>query len=62
MGCTSDSNGKGGVRLHGPEKPRAHADKPRGTQPGRTIRADGSGKGTSLPNMKAEEECLIHLK
>lgn len=57
----SDNNGKGGVQLHGPRKPRAQGDKPQGKQPGRMVRAD-EWEGNSLPNMKAEEECSIHLK
>ena len=43
-GVHRDNNGKGGVQLRGPKKPRAHGGKPRGKQPGRTIRAGGVGR------------------
>lgn len=56
MECTSDNNGKGGVQLRGPRKPRAR-EAPREA----TFRADGVGRN-GLPNMNAEEECSIHLK
>lgn len=58
MERTSDSNGRG-VQLRGPGKPRAREAPGEATW--KAIRAGGVGRN-GLPNMKAEEECSIHLK